>query len=237
MKKAGEPRVSTPMPKSSNIFNFNHAKLAELIEENFVYKCDTVRHEEDPATYSEAMARADSIEWREAMGNEYKSLADNKTWTITELPPNKRAIKSKWVFKTKFDVNGALIKHKARLVAKGLTQEHNIDYFETFAPVVRYNSIRMLLAFVAAQNLHIWQMDVVTAYLQGYVDAEIYMELPEGFEKNNKVCKLHRSIYGLKQSGKMWNDKINAALKSFGLIRSKADPCIYINEFGNCNLC
>lgn len=170
------------------------------------------------------------MKWRKAMGNEYKSLVDNKTWTITELPAGKRAIKSKWVFKTKFDVNGELIKHKARLVAKGFTQQHNIDYFETFAPVMRYNSIRMLLAFAAAQNLSIWQMDIVTAYLQGDVDAEIYMELPEGFEKNNKVCKLHRSIYGLKQSGKMWNDKKDAALKSFGLIRSKADSCIYINE-------
>lgn len=147
------------------------------------------------------------------------------------LPAGRRAIKAKWVFKTKCDHDGNILRYKARLVAKGCAQKYGIDYTETYSPVVRYTSIRFLFALAVKHGMKIHQMDATTAFLQGDVEETIYMDQPEGFnDGTQRVCKLNRSIYGLKQAGRCWNLKLDAALKESGLKACSVDPCIYYDS-------
>lgn len=131
----------------------------------------------------------------------------------------------------KRDAAGTITKYKARLVAKGFSQRPGIDYKETFSPVIRYDSIRYLLALATKNGYSIEQMDAVTAFLQGKLDEEVYMNQPEGFDDNSgRVCKLIKAIYGLKQASRQWNQKLDTALKSFGFKQSVADPCVYFDN-------
>lgn len=181
-----------------------------------------------PYTYAEAMTSPEAEKWVEAMQEEYASLMENDTWILEDLPPGKRAIKCKWVFATKEGVDGQIIRYKARLVGKGFSQIEGIDYHETYSPVIRYNSIRMMIAIAAHLDLKISQMDAVTAFLNGKLNEEIFMEQPEHFnDGSEKCCKLIKSIYGLKQSSRIWNETLNEALMCFGLIRSNVDQCLY----------
>lgn len=189
---------------------------------------------EDPIDFDDAISRSDSNLWCKAMQEEFDSLTKNETWTLTELPANRRPIDCRWVFKTKRDSNGKIVRHKARLVIKGCAQRRGIDYDETYAPVVRYTSIRFLLALATKLNHHIEQMDAVCAFLQGELEEEIFMLQRKGFSNNSKkVCRLKKSLYGLKQASKIWNSKLNSVLISFGLKRSNHDPCVYHNVTGN----
>lgn len=185
----------------------------------------------DPGTPKEALESSESSEWKKAMDAEINSHRVNKTWELIKLPLGKKIIKAKWVFKRKRNENGEILKYKARLVAKGCSQRYGIDYMETYSPVVRYTSIRFLIAMAVNEEYKIHQMDVITAYLQGDLDEEIYMEQPEGYnDGSTKACKLQKSVYGLKQAGRQWNIKLNSKLLFFGLIRSKTDPCIYYSK-------
>lgn len=202
-------------------------------EENIelALKCDEALHTEDPTTIREIAKRSDHKNWETAMEEEMKSLRENNTWTMTELPPGRKTIKSKWVFKTKRNDIGEIVRYKARLVAKGYTQRAGIDYTETYAPVVRYTSIRFLTALAVQRGLKIHQMDAITAFLQGDLSEEIYLEQPDGFNDNTgRTCKLNRAIYGLKQAGRQWSSKLNEKLKSFGLKKCIQDPCIFYSE-------
>ena len=134
------------------------------------------------------------------------------------------------MYKTKRNASGEIDRYKARLVAQGFTQQHGIDYEEIFAPVARYQSIRCVLAIANQFNFEVHQMDVKCAFLNGDLDDVIFMKQPEGFvdEKNpDKVCRLNRSIYGLKQSARCWNINIDCYLKSCKFVQSSADHCIY----------
>ncbi|TNV98057.1 hypothetical protein C5H24_12665, partial [Xylella fastidiosa] len=145
--------------------------------------------------------------WKEAIQDEMDSIMGNDTWILADLPPGSKAIGCKWIFKKKMKVDGTIDKFKARLVAKGFTQKEGIDYFDTYAPVARISTIRVLLAIASIHKLHIHQMDVKTAFLNGELDEEIYMKQPEGFVvqgQEHKVCKLVKSLYGLKQAPKQW---------------------------------
>lgn len=127
--------------------------------------------------------------------------------------------------------DGEVMRYKARLVAKGCAQKPGIDFNETFSPVVRYVSIRYLMALAVKNGYTVHQMDAITAFLQGDLEEEIFMEQPECYDdKSNRVCKLNKAVYGLKQAGRQWNLKLDAALKKFGLIRCKSDPCIYFDR-------
>lgn len=187
----------------------------------------------DPISVQDALNRTDRKCWIEAMECEYKALLENKTWELVDLPPDRKKIDCKWIFKTKRDASGQTIRHKARLVVKGCSQRQGIDYKETFSPVVRYSSIRMLLALSAKFNLDIDQMDAVTAFLQGDLEEEIFMTQPEGFAKNMKVCRLKKSLYGLKQASRVWNIKLDAALLSSNLTKSNVDSCVYYKVDGS----
>ena len=137
-----------------------------------------------------------------------QSLIKNETWKLVELPRDRKAIGCKWVFKVKYDCESRVERFKGRLVAKGYAQKYGIDYDETFSPVDRFSSIRALLAYAIQNNMLIHQMDVVTAFLKGKLEEEIYMEQPDGYiqpGQEHLVCKLQKSLYGLKQSPRCWH--------------------------------
>ena len=158
-----------------------------------------------PQTFREAVTSFDLKEWVDAMDEEMNSLRDDNTFTLTALPEGKKAVGGRWVFTIKSNADGS-DKYKARYVAKGYSQEMGVDYGETFSPTANLTSVRVLMQKAAQENLILHQIDVKTAYLHAPIDCEIYMEQPEGYEiksqSNEKmVCKLQKSLYGLKQSG------------------------------------
>ena len=186
--------------------------------------------EEDPKTLNEAMASRDVAFWKEAIQSEIDSIMHNDTWELTDLPPGCKALGCKWILKRKMKVDGSIDKYKARLVIQGFRQKEGIDFFDTYAPVARISTIRLLLALAAIHDLVIHQMDVKTAFLNGDLDEEIYMKQPEGFVMpghESKVCKLKKSLYGLKQAPKQWHQKFDDVVLSNGFSLNQADKCVY----------
>ncbi|KAJ9556017.1 hypothetical protein OSB04_010631 [Centaurea solstitialis] len=184
----------------------------------------------EPTSYGEAVSGSESEQWQEAMEAEMQSMYDNQVWELTDLPQHCRAVGRKWVFKKKTDMDGNVHTFKARLVAKGFTQTHGIDYDETFSPVAMLKSIWILMAISAYFNYEIWQMDVKTAFLNGKLTKDVYMQQPEGFvdPKNpNKICKLPKSIYGLKQASRSWNLHFDVRIKEFGFTKSEFEQWVY----------
>ena len=150
----------------------------------------------------------DKGQWKRALDNEYSAHIKNNTWTLTNLPEGPKAIDCRWVFKVEYKADGSIERHKAHLVAKGCSQKAGLDYEETFSPVAKYTSIRSLLAIANQLNLEVHQMDISTAFLNAKLEEKIYMSQPEGYVKEGKeelVCKLNKSIYGLKQSSQSMN--------------------------------
>ena len=187
----------------------------------------------EPSSYADAINNPQSSHWLDAARSEYQALMENETWSLVELPKNRKAIGCKWVFKAKYTASGEVERFKGRLVAKGYAQMPGIDYEETYAPVVKYSSLRTLLSYAIANEMVIHQMDVVTAFLNGNLDEELYMAQPEGFVKpgeENLVCRLNKSIYGLKQSPRCWNIVLDTFLKSLNFTQSNADQCVYIRN-------
>jgi len=173
----------------------------------------------EPQTYHEA---AKHPKWLETIELEIKALEDNKTWTVVTLPPGKRAIGCRWVYKIKYQASGEVERFKARLNAKGYNQKEGLDYQETFSPVVKMVTVRSVIALAAAKGWIIHQMDVYNAFLQGDLNEEVYMTLPQGFDRHDnstKVCKLLKSLYGLKQASRQWNIKLSSALWSLVLLK------------------
>jgi hypothetical protein len=155
---------------------------------------------EEPGTFSEAEPHEC---WRMAMLDELKAIEDNATWTLTDLPAGHRPIGLKWVFKTKRDEAGAVVKHKARLVAKGYVQREGVDFDEVYAPVARLDSVRVLVAIAAQQKWQVHHLDVKSAFLNGDLQEEVYVTQPPGFERDGekgKVYRLHKALYGLRQA-------------------------------------
>lgn len=187
-----------------------------------------------PRTVSEAQNSNEWEKWDEAIQKELGSLNKNRTWDIVDLPTNAHVIGCRWVFAIKRKPDGTIERFKARLVAKGCSQKYNIDYFETFSPVVRQSSIRLILSLAAQYELLVHHLDVTTAFLNGDLHDEIYMSLPENITSKygeNKVCKLRRSLYGLKQAGREWNVKLHDILLKIGFQKSNGDACVYTNNF------
>ena len=164
------------------------------------------------------------------------SLRKNKTWILVDQPKKQKVVGCKWIFKKKEGIPGVeRPRFKARLVAKGFTQVEGIDYNEIFSPVVKHCSIRIILGLVNQYDLELEQLDVKTAFLHGNLKETIYMNQPEGFEEGeNKVCLLKKSLYGLKQSPRMWYLKFDEFLIRYGFIRNIYDSCVYILKKGKC---
>ena len=190
-----------------------------------------------PQCYSEAMSSPDAEKWEEAMTKEMEALAENDTYNLVPLPNDRKVIGGKWVYAIKKGTDNNVI-HKARFVAKGCSQTDGIDYEETFSPTAKMNSIRILTQIAIHNDLQLHQMDVKSAYLNAQIDCDIYVQQPKGFEKRGKngedlVLKLNKSLYGLKQSGRNWNDTFNAYLTEHDLQRSVNEPCLYFNKAQN----
>ena len=161
------------------------------------------------------------------------ALEKNETWEITTLPPGKQPISYKWIFTVKYKEDGQIDQFKARLVAKGFTKSYAIDYQKTFAPVTKLNTIRILLSLDANLDWPLHQLDVKNAFLNETQEEKAYMEIPHGFETNHmrdKVCKLKRSLYGLKQSPRVWFERFTRAVKQQRYNQSQADHTLFIKH-------
>ncbi|SCZ92857.1 BZ3500_MvSof-1268-A1-R1_C063g00303 [Microbotryum saponariae] len=192
---------------------------------------------EDPQNWSQAVKSGKEEIWRQAAADEFHSLAtEYKCFTPVDsssLPPGAKVLGSRFIFRTKRDQLGKITSHKGRLVAQGFSQRPGIDYDETFAPVAKFTSIRALITLAAAKKLHVHQADVDKAYLHGELKEDLYMRVPQGVDMPGKVLKLHRSIYGLKQAGRVWNEHIHLTLKSPNYRATAKDHCVYVRRDGD----
>ncbi|KAK4381680.1 Retrovirus-related Pol polyprotein from transposon TNT 1-94 [Sesamum angolense] len=164
------------------------------------------------------------------------SMSSNQVWTLVDRPKGVRPVGCKWVYKCKIGADGEVATIKARLVAKGYTQRPGVDFEETFSPVAMAKSIRIMLAIAAWYDYEIWQMDVKTAFLNGFVEEDIYMDQPEGFTvvgEEQKVCHLQRSIYGLKQASRSWNIRFDEVIRGNDFVKNDFDPCVYKKVSGS----
>ena len=184
---------------------------------------------EEPLTYEEAMHSEQADEWRQAMDDEIKSLHANKTWTTGPVPKDKRAIPVKWVYKVKKDANGNIERFKARLVAKGFRQKEGVDFDEVFAPVTKYSTPGALMALAAVEDLEVHQLDIKTAFLNGVLEEEVYIEQPSGYHEGapDIGCHLHRALYGLRQAPRAWHIRLTEELTKLGFKPSAADPGLH----------
>ena len=183
----------------------------------------------EPQTYKKTMTSPEAPFWKEAINSEVESILQNYMWELVDIPPGNKQIGYKWIFKRKLKVDGSIDKYKARLVAKGYRKKEGLDYFDTYFPVSRITSIRMLIAIASLNNMEIHHMDVKTAFLNGELHEEIYMEQQEGFvvqSQENKVCKLVKSLYGLKQTPKQWHEKFDHTMLSLGFKFNECDKCV-----------
>jgi hypothetical protein len=169
------------------------------------------------------------------MQEEYNSLVVNNTWTLVPIPKDRKPISCKWVFKIKHGIDVEVERYKATLVARGFIQTFGVDYNETFAPIAKFVSICCILTLTVIKDMAIHQMDVKITFLNGDLEKEIYMEQSEGFtqEGEHLVCKLHKLLYGLKQSPWAWNEKLDVFLKNIEFVRNDADFCVYIAQVGD----
>ena len=180
----------------------------------------------DPSSDREAMKSCEAQHWREAKKEELAAIIRNKTWEVANLPKGRKAIGSKWVFKSKMSANGEK-QYKARLVAQGFTQQAGIDYNDVFAPVANSTTLKILLTVAGLKSFHVRHYDVKSAFLNGLLQEEIYMRPPSEVDEKGKVYRLLKSLYGLKQAANVWNQKLHETLIKNGSVQSKDDNCLY----------
>lgn len=180
-------------------------------------------------TLEEALKGPEREQWLKAVSEELQCFEDNSAWELADAPDNGTIVKCKWVLKKKYDTENN-VRYRARLVAKGFMQKEGVDYVETFSPVVRHTTLRLLFALAVQLNLDITHLDVTTAFLNGDLEETIYMQKPASFpnsKNDGKVLRLKKAIYGLKQSSRAWYRKVDDCLISMGYKRSKIESCLY----------
>ena len=237
----GEEEVSNEEPQQQHDLPIAISRPRREIRkparfEDMVAYAFPVVEEGIPQTFLEANSSPDKEKWKKAMDEEMQSLVKNHTWKLARLPKGKKAIGCKWVYAQKEGFPSKNdIRYKARLVAKGYVQKEGIDYNEVFSPVVKHSSIRILLALVAQFDMELVQMDVKTAFLHGDLEEEIYITQPDGFkvaEKEDWVCKLNKSLYGLKQSLRQWYKRFDQFMIGQNYTRSNFDHCVFPQATG-----
>ena len=211
-------------PKGYRSLNDIYARTHEVtLEPEELMLAET----DQPSTFEEAVAHK---VWREAMQAELDAIEKNKTWQRTSLPPGHKAIGLKWVYKVKKDSMGNVVKYKARLVAKGYVQKQGVDFKEVFAPVARLDTIRLILALAAQHGWSVHHLDVKSAFLNGDLEEEVYVTQPEGYVKKgegDKVLKLFKALYGLRQAPRAWNVRLDKTMKGLCFLKSSQDPAVY----------
>ncbi|CAI7740724.1 unnamed protein product, partial [Closterium sp. NIES-54] len=208
---------------------YEEEKGAEVEMEHIC--CFGVNLPHEPASMEEALAGDDREAWLASREDEFQSHMENETWTLTNLPPGRKALDCTWVFRVKTDAEGRLERCKTRLVIKGFQQREGIDFQEVFAPVAKAPTLRLLLAAAAICGWKVEQMDVKTAFLYGVVDEEIYMKQPEGYDDGSgRVCRLNKAIYGLKQAPRCWYARLVEVLEALGFKVSGCDEGLFMTE-------
>lgn len=211
--------------------------LQRGIRKQKVYTDGTVRYgmlttTGEPQNLDEALTDKN---WKDAMDAEFTALLENKTWHLIPPSHGKNVIDCKWVYKIKRKSDGSLDRYKARLVAKGFKQRYGIDYEDTFSPVVKAATIRTVLSIAVSRGWCLRQLDVQNAFLHGYLEEEVYMRQPLGYEnksKPNYICKLDKALYGLKQAPRAWYSRLSTKLISLGFQASKADTSLFFYNKG-----
>lgn len=222
--------MSTTSPKYPISQVLDYSKLSEHYK-HFILN---ISADLEPTFYHQAVKFP---EWRQAMKEEIQALEANNTWILVPLPEGKKPIGSKWVYKVKRHADGTIERHKARLVAKGYNQQEWVDYLDTFSPVANMVTVKAILALATIQKWHMHQLDISNAFLNGELSEEVYMSLPLGYNKHstssNLVCRLTKSLYGLKQASRQWNVKLTSTLVDLGFKQSKADYSLFTKGQGN----
>ena len=187
---------------------------------------------DEPSSYEQAIKSSESVHWKAAIDREIKSLSKNNTWTVLKKNDTMNLVTTKWVFKKKRNEHGVVVRYKARLVARGFTQEYGIDYTETFAPVLKMKTLRMMIALSSTPNRQLVQLDVTTAFLNADVHEDIYITVPDGVTaRTDEVLKLRKALYGLKQAPREWNSTISSHFTdNLQFERCKKDTCIYVKQ-------
>uniref|UniRef100_A0A2N9ISY4 Reverse transcriptase Ty1/copia-type domain-containing protein n=1 Tax=Fagus sylvatica TaxID=28930 RepID=A0A2N9ISY4_FAGSY len=186
----------------------------------------------EPSCFTEASKQP---QWRSAMNTEFTALLDNGTWSLVPSKPHVNLVGCKWVFRIKRHADGSIERYKARLVAKGFHQQPDIDYSETFSPVIKPITIRTVLSLAVASHWDIRQLDITNAFLHGVLSEDVYMTQPPGFVHHsfpNHICRLHKAIYGLKQAPRAWFSRLSQRLLALGFHGSKSDTSLFIHNSG-----
>ncbi|CAJ2632157.1 unnamed protein product [Trifolium pratense] len=216
--------------KQSSVFPLSSVLTYEQCSPSYKQFCLSISSIVEPKTFNQASKHNC---WITAMKEEIDALNANNTWSIVDLPKGKVPIGCKWVYRVKYHANGSIERYKARLVAKGYTQLEGVDYFDTFSPVAKLTTVKTLLALASIKGWYLEQLDVNNAFLHGDLHEEIFMSLPPGINIHNsdtgttKVCKLQKSIYGLKQASRQWYSKLSESLISFGYLQSSSDFSLF----------
>lgn len=218
------PAASTPLEPLN--LRRTHRKSRKPLRYDDVFEAEASLAE--PQTLSQALSSPEAEHWKASMDAEIQALQDLNVWRMVNLPPGRKPISCRWVFRRKTNANNEVERYRSRLVVRGFNQREGIDYQELFSPTARMDTIRVLLAISASKRLKLRQFDVVTAFLHGDLDEEIFMTQPPGYaDGTNKVCLLQKSLYGLKQSPRCWNQKLSGILKKLNFKQTQADNCLY----------
>ncbi|BBH05150.1 transposable element gene [Prunus dulcis] len=223
-------------PRTSDISSSmrNHTPLKWRNLDDVLAQCNLCIME--PEKFDDA---AKDESWMKAMKDELSMIEKNATWELVDRPTDKPIIGVKWVFKTKLNLDGSVQKNKARLVAKGYAQKPGVDYNETFAPVARLDTIRTLVALAAQKNWKLYQLDVKSAFLNGVLEEEVYVDQPDGFVvkgSEDKVYKLHKALYGLKQAPRAWYCEIDTYFAQYGFAKSPSEATLYTKTRGEAEI-
>ena len=226
-RRGGTPEAAA----EADIIALEEANSLRTLSESELIEYAFLTSGSEPRSYKEALTRDDAGLWHEASQQEYDALLKHGVWELCELPTGRKAVACRWVYRIKTNTDGSVERYKARLVAKGFSQKPHLDYTETFAPVAKFASLRTVLALATAEDMEVHTMDVSSAFLNGDLDEEIYMAQPEGFVapgQEHLVCRLKKSLYGLKQSPRQWYQKLHSTLSELGFSRCASDHCVWI---------
>ncbi|CAI7828073.1 unnamed protein product [Closterium sp. NIES-53] len=233
-RPADRPRRDVRPPNRLTYPSFGKPKVvragsvAEQCDEEEIAHCYWAAVPE-PKSLAEALSGPDAEKWKQSVKEEYDSLLENETWELCELPPGKKAISSKLIFRHKYGPDGELTRYKSRLVAKGFQQTKGKDFDEIFAPVGKGTTLRVMLGMAANRGWKIKQMDITTSFLNGIILEELYMLQPEGLDDGSgRVCRLKKAIYGLKQAPRAWYHKLEETLLAGGFKKSECDHSLFV---------
>lgn len=226
--KINSPPVSIPTLTAKSGYPYSLSHYLKYDQFSILHRAflAAITMTKEPNTFGEAVC---DPRWREAMSREIQALECTDTWEIRDLPPGKKAIFCKWVYKIKYTSDGMVERYKARLVVCGNRQVEGIDYGETFTPVAKMVTVRTVMTVAASCHWELHQMDIDNSFLHGDLHEEVYMHLPPGYSSSSpgKVCRLLQSLYGLRQAPRCWFSKLTSYLRDYGFMQTYVDYTLF----------